>query len=1201
MSFDHAAMQWWLTDTERELRGRLAGSDADKAALLAFAGIPMDEVERIDSFLGHAMRSSDNPASYLESNSAILVTSLAGRAARLAKPEDLWHDWWAGMGLPVNDAVAQRLPALANAALDTVGLATAEILGFDTVTADTDLADAQDTMGTVLLLHAGVQLSVMPLLMAALDDDIAAGNVVDSDALRAEFEADEAGDTPKALRELAGRAPGRALQLIDATAAFMAATHADPVHWESSEAYTPERFGLPTALYDAAREELRARPAGTPDRRGAIGIGSRSGRPQLYLDDELGVCVQLPRLAPNKDQWRITFGGTVVTAFRSHPSQPRTLVPITEATREVLVENADSSWRLPVIDSTDPLLVFARDGQAINDKVSLHATSANVVYPMDTQLRDAIAGTDAVLAGPAEKLPWPLWRRAELDLTQMVSLQATRPGVDGTIRSVSPLRKVTFGYDNAPLPGAASPHNWPVQVAGPKAVFPPSLSGRDELWHLNVAPFTEYGDFSQDALLVYELVVPTAGGQVDLLTDDDYPWIGEFVVRLINPRGFSTDTYFALAEGAHVEAAGPGAELRAPDAGGLSPVTVTVVHSGKEFYSEPAALRLGAADVSGEVSLSTDEGAEMTVTFTPPRLQFTLPMVDRGALTCDHTQVLPRVRLDVSGEFVILSPIPLRHQRLLVTAGEKELGEVPLKGNRASLPLRMQDVIGSDDEVRISFEFSRPGARRQEVELVRARPGALATGASRDGNWVLFDVPFRDSSQELAAFMWNAACPGHDAVRVEIESGEEGHYAAIPEEFGDSPLVVQPFLARNRALPPAWPSDSALVVPAAAGAAVGADAETGVDAAAALPNDLENLPGLWRLAGALRDSKAAPIVEAIDIDMQSLVPLLSENPRAGLAALATAALPVGAQPGLLITAGLATKNFAEAAADPAETDTAEPIAMPRRVPWLAALADLAALPAVAEQAEANFPLADPAEPAESAESAEPVQPAGSADPSEAVTTAEPAESAEAKAHRELLSVLQANAGDTLLKVLATGKDATLSSASIDRTSVMLTQLPAEQQRMLMAQIFDQHRMVPGPLTDTDARISAIHQVVTQRDTIVDAQIMAELAGISRSLFGMVGNASSPLRKAVNVRFHKLDGIDATDLSLVWTLVPATSLLVAVAARAVAHGLMPEPDVLDKVRPLWAQLADVAPLLVMSDLLVADAMVIHATHGDLTLD
>ena len=88
-----------------------------------------------------------------------------------------------------------------------------------------------------------------------------------------------------------------------------------------------------------------------------------------------------------------------------------------------------------------------------------------------------------------------------------------------------------------------------------------------------------------------------------------------------------------------------------------------------------------------------------------------------------------------------------------------------------------------------------------------------------------------------------------------------------------------------------------------------------------------------------------------------------------------------------------------------------------------------------------------------------------------------------------------------------------------------------------------------------------------------------------------------------MRFHKLDGIDADDPSLHWTLVPGTSLLIAVAARALARQKAANPDVDDTVVrsliPLWAQLADMVPTQVMGDLLIADALVTHAINGDLT--
>src|SRR5699024_1633587 len=116
-------------------------------------------------------------------------------------------------------------------------------------------------------------------------------------------------------------------------------------------------------------------------------------------------------------------------------------------------------------------------------------------------------------------------------------------------------------------------------------------------------------------------------------------------------------------------------------------------------------------------------------------------------------------------------------------------------------------------------------------------------------------------------------------------------------------------------------------------------------------------------------------------------------------------------------------------------------------------------------------------------------------------------------------------------------------------------------------------------------------------------IMVKLAEASRALFQAVSRTSPKLRKAVNVRFHKLDGIDADDPSLHWTLVPGTSLLISVAARALARQKAVNPDVDDSVVrnliPLWSQLADLVPTLVMGDLLIADALVTHAVHGDLT--
>ena len=276
--------------------------------------------------------------------------------------------------------------------------------------------------------------------------------------------------------------------------------------------------------------------------------------------------------------------------------------------------------------------------------------------------------------------------------------------------------------------------------------------------------------------------------------------------------------------------------------------------------------------------------------------------------------------------------------------------------------------------------------------------------------------------------------------------------------------------------------------------------------------------------------------------------LLTADPRTGLAALNGSAIRLDDQPGMVVSSGLVLGDFTEKTPTPGR----------RRVPWLGAMAAMADL----------------------------------ADPSSSIAK-----------QQEQIDHLRRAGGEALIRALATGQDTTLESACIDKSSVQITALPEPQANAILAQVFDVHRMVPGPLTDDDARFTAIHEVVANRAEIVDAGIMPGLAAASRALFQAVSRTSPKLRKAVNVRFHKLDGIDADDPSLHWTLVPGTSLLIAVAARALARQKAANPDVDDTVVrsliPLWAQLADMVPTLVMGDLLIADALVTHAINGDLT--
>lgn len=1188
---DPNPLRAWLAAADVDLRGRLAAlaADADSEdgaeALVTWSGIRMDEVERIDGFLGPLLKAVDvdvdGARGVADSYPAVLLASLVGRAARVASTTDLWADWTAGLQL---DSESTDVAAFVEHVVERVPEILAELGLPDVALLDGAPAEhgTPEDSARLMMLHAGVQQSVMPLLIERIEDAAgiggeAGGGVGGSsssdlvqklqpvrdgiDAMVSGFAADIGSDVPRALRVLSQSAVARARRLVQATLGYVMATAADPANWESREDLGPDEVGLPPILLDAAREELRARPAGTPSRRTAVGVVATTGRPQLFFDElENRVCVQLPTpSAPAGRSWLVTYGGTVVAepAVALGEATARPVVPITEPVREVLVELGDGPhWRVPAIDTADPVLIFGDDGQSVTDKVSLHSTSVHVVYPNDARLVDPVTGEDVPLLSEPAPAEWELWQVAQADLRDVHALQVVRPGVVGEVRSASPMRRPKLTVPHARLDGASTTHGTPVHAGGPVAVFPPTLSGRDESWRVQVADFPGYGKFADDMVMVYDLEVPAAGGEVDVLTDDDYPWLGEFVVRLTNPRGRSFQSHIAVAEQADLDVSyrGGGDGFRIPEEAGLSPAEVRVLSGDKPLEVEPAVLRLGPADSTGTVELSTEEGAYLELRVEPGRLRFEIPLADENPARRTRTLRTRPGRVDAHGVFKVSAPGELRHAHLAVKSGERDICRVPLtrRGDDAFADLgTYADRVAMLSDLTISLDWTRvTGRRRLSVPLVEAPKTDTVRSVTRDGGELVVAVDPAAAALPLTAWVWRPTEPWRAPIALPVVDGR----CALPDDVDElGTLIVQVVFGREHDRRPLWPAPEASVVVGGAdddgtGTGTGADAGGTVEDLPEAPG-VRELTGIWSLFETLRAGRATIMPQVAEsLAPDNLRRLLTADPRTGLAALNGSAIRLDDQPGMVVSSGLVLGDFTEKTPTPGR----------RRVPWLGALAAMADL----------------------------------ADPSSSVAK-----------QRDQIDHLRRAGGDALIRALATGQDTTLESACIDKTSVQITALPEPQANAILAQVFDGHRMVPGPLTDDDARFTAIHEVVANRAEIVEAGIMPGLAAASRALFQAVSRTSPKLRKAVNVRFHKLDGIDADDPSLHWTLVPGTSLLIAVAARALARQKAANPDVDDTVVrsliPLWAQLADMVPTLVMGDLLIADALVTHAIHGDLT--
>lgn len=1204
----------WLAATEQELATRIpelldSAARAKVEPLFIWSGLSMDEVERVDRFLGtlleHHLTSGEGDGiekakRVVDSHPLVTLASLVGRAARVASASDMWLDWPAALQLdPGAAATGALIEHLANAVPEM--LAALELP--NSVESDQKEVSKQQRAAQVLLLHAGVQLSVMPLLIERFEQLAGVAELADASAndlvqalsqvhgqlagLLTEIAEAEDGAYPLALRQLARTAPRQAHKLFKATLGYTIATAADPANWEAREELGQLDAGLPPILLAAAREELRMRPAGTPERRQAVGVVATTGRPQLYFDElTQTVGVQLPTPAdPAGRTWRVTFGGTVATTpvvgLRDSASRP--VVTIDEPVRDVLVELGDDKhWRVPAISTEDPILIFGADGQSVTDKVSLHSTSATVVYPIDATLVDPVDGTEVPMLSDPRPFNWELWQVVELDLRDVHAVQVRRAGVAGKVRSASPQRLPRMTMPHARLDGTVSVYGTPVYAGGPVAVFPPTLSGNDESWRAIVTEFGGYGEFTTDSVMVYDLEVPAAGGEVDILTDDDYPWLGEFVVRLVNPRGRSFQKHFAIAEQADltITYSGGGDGFRIPTADGLSPADIRVVSGEKPMSAVPAIVRLGADEQSGTVELSTEEGAWLQVHVTPGALQFEVPLSDESVARRTTTLVTRPRRIDSFGKIIVNAPGELRHAHIAVASGERDICRVPIQrfGDTGYAEFgKFADRISLLKSLSISLDWTRvTGRKRLSVPLVEAssRDVVRRVAFSADAPDIIeVDVSDAVAHLPMTLWLWSTGEPWREPVGVEVVEGE----CELPDELrGHGPFVAQVTLGMEKERHPQWPAAGSTILHHASDArhaesdgdyaaendsvAVAdsaADAER--DSADGISRDVvaaararwgqlhqDQLARLWTLLATLRAGRATAMAQANPLlTATNLGAFLCSQPRAGMAALNRSAIALDDQPGLFISSGLVLGDFSET----------EPVPGRRRVPWLGALAALADL---------TNPSVDRA---------------------------------------RQLDYLRGTGGQKLVDIAASGQDTTLESASIDQSSVQITSLPEAQASAILSQVFDSYRMVPGPLTDDDARFTAIYEVVRNRAEIVDSGVMTKLAAASRVLFKTVSKASPRLRKAVNVRFHKLDGIDADDPRLHWTLVPGTSLLIAVAARVLARTSAEDSDAsvaaVRSLIPMWAQLADLVPTLVMSDVLIADALVAHALHGDVT--
>lgn len=158
---------------------------------------------------------------------------------------------------------------------------------------------------------------------------------------------------------------------------------------------------------------------------------------------------------------------------------------------------------------------------------------------------------------------------------------------------------------------------------------------------------------------------------------------------------------------------------------------------------------------------------------------------------------------------------------------------------------------------------------------------------------------------------------------------------------------------------------------------------------------------------------------------------------------------------------------------------------------------------------------------------------------------------------------------------------------------MVAGMDVAQQQFLLNQVFGEHT-VPGAVMDDSTRLLAVFETFNQRKQLRSLLSSEQLIGSAVTLLRTLRSTNKALYALARIRFDKLDGVDTDAKENIWALAPVVSLVLALASRMAAHGLITSNKTLDAATPAWAKLADVIPDLVTSDIVAAEAIVLAIT-------
>lgn len=1128
----------WLSDKEFEIRRLL-----ERASLVLEINLAEDDLRQIQFFYGEsladALRRDSPPSTVIKKYPALTLAIVVWQAALRYEQAKYWDEFFTELGLDRDQNVENAFRQALRPLLRKFGLR--------------DFPELAHEYVQLMALHGGLPVYCLGDVIDTIETRMLGGDEVTGAALIEWWtepgKSYRLGQLDVPARNFVQLGGELAVNLLDRICEFAEYTVATEQWVARAIDLDTGTTGLPTIMLDALVARLTDHPIGT-GREAMLPRRKRRRRAAIVFSlDERQVVLEVPYPSVQGElPWKVSFDGDTRDVFAEQgwgvgPGQehPPTPVAVPSPVREIVLRHDASgeSTTLTLIDKSDPMLVFTLNGQRLTRLESLPDESVVVVHPRDARIIDV--GYNETVSPKAEwgaPVGWEGWVCNEYDLAQVGSFALERHG-RAPERVVHQVRTTAAPrfFPGEAIAGVQTLNGLTVYCERAAIELPASPGKDPATWRVQVRR-----SGSRQWLVDEWWQASNEVTSVDPFAGYDEAVLGLYEIVVTGSSGAELPRQsLFVAEGLNVVFS---EDFRYPTDGGLSEVTATLA-STRGLTVDVGEIVLASSERDATFAVGdADYTAKLRV--RPPYVEVRIDPYGAPAQWRTTPIVLTPDELDDELTLGLRLDADVTVLFALTDSSGEVLQEVDptsrTGGVYAGSSRVFFDLARGLDEcciVALIDELVDDQVYTTTVPLAYVRPAALHGSISlADGVLEIEDLAEVD---DIAVNIWTTTAPWRRARTVEVS----GCRVQLPEDLVDAgPILVQVFVDDPWVTIPApeWPDSSAFELDQPGWVR---DDHRGRESLSRflagvgeVPEETDIVAEIWAALSVLPDEDAtAPL-------RRTLSYLARANARDALNAIGDSTIPPAEMMELVVRTGLVRRPFVS-------DDTANDL---HAHPWVGCMVEISDLPSLHERRD------------------------------------------EVRAEREVtLAYLRDKGGPMLMDILERGWSGEIATG-VFSTAQLNWDPKSDAEIDAMA---EGCQLVPGAFLDLDTRVMGTFEAFKARHRLADVGWDASFVSrISRGV-GIVKTYCRPVYDQLGRRAEALTGAPMAQHP--WLYFSFVSLLLAVIARLEAHRIVGPSFLTDEATAIWGTVARLCPDAVMTDLLIAEALVTHAHYGKLIGD